>query len=81
MAKMRIYELARELVESGLAKDSKTLNTDIINLLVKKGVECTYFDTFEKIENFLINNCKHGDLLITMGAGNGYRIGEDLLAR
>ena len=39
MAKMRIYELARELVESGLAKDSKTLNTDIINLLVKKGVE------------------------------------------
>ena len=39
MAKMRIYELARELVENGLAKDSKTLNTDIINLLVKKGVE------------------------------------------
>ena len=39
MAKMRIYELARELVEKGLAKDSKTLNTDIINLLVKKGVE------------------------------------------
>ena len=39
MAKMRIYELARELVEKGLAKDSKTLNTDIINFLLKNGVE------------------------------------------
>ena len=39
MAKMRIYELARELVESGLAKDSKTLNTDIINLLSENGIE------------------------------------------
>ncbi|MCR4624495.1 MAG: translation initiation factor IF-2 [Lachnospiraceae bacterium] len=39
MAKMRIYELARELVEKGLAKDSKTLNTDIINFLSKNGVE------------------------------------------
>ena len=39
MAKMRIYELARELVESGLAKDSKSLNTDIINLLSENGIE------------------------------------------
>ncbi len=39
MAKMRIYELARELVEKGLAKDSKNLNVDIINLLSKNGIE------------------------------------------
>ena len=39
MAKMRIFELARELVEKVLAKDSKTLNTDIINFLLKNGVE------------------------------------------
>ncbi|MBP5305310.1 MAG: UDP-N-acetylmuramate--L-alanine ligase [Lachnospiraceae bacterium] len=54
---------------------------DIMNGLVKKGVDCTYFDTFEKIENFLINNCKHGDLLITMGAGNIAIVGEKLLLR
>ena len=39
MAKMRIYELARELVEKGLAKDSKNLNVEIINLLSKNGIE------------------------------------------
>ena len=39
MAKIRIYELARELVETGLVKDSKTLNSDIINLLSENGIE------------------------------------------
>ena len=39
MAKMRIYELAKELVESGLVKDSKSLNTDIITFLSQNGVE------------------------------------------
>ena len=30
-------------------------------------------------ENFLIKNCVHGDLLITMGAGNIVNVGENLL--
>ena len=54
---------------------------DIMNGLVKKGIECTYFSTFEEIEKYLINNCKHGDLLITMGAGNIAIVGENLLRR
>ena len=28
MAKMRIYELAKELLENGIVKDSKNLNTE-----------------------------------------------------
>ena len=39
MAKMRVYELARELVEKGLATESKNLNTEIINLLSQNGIE------------------------------------------
>ena len=35
--------------------------------------------TFEEIEDFLKKNCINGDLLITMGAGDVYKIGEDLL--
>ena len=34
------------------------------------------FPTFDEIENFLLNNCEAGDLLITMGAGDVVKIGE-----
>ncbi len=43
------------------------------------GKECHYFPTFAEIENFLLENCIKDDLLITMGAGDVLKIGEDLL--
>lgn len=45
----------------------------------KKGVDAYYFPTFDEIEAFLLENCIHGDVLITMGAGDVYKIGENLL--
>ena len=35
--------------------------------------------SFDEIEDFLLENCIHGDLLITMGAGDVVNIGEKLL--
>lgn len=52
---------------------------DIQKLLVDTGVDAYYFPSFEAIENFLLKNCTHGDLLITMGAGDVVLIGEKLL--
>jgi len=49
--------------------------------LKKRGTDVYYFSDFESIEEFVLNNCVHGDLLITMGAGNVVNIGEDLLKR
>jgi len=43
------------------------------------GKTCHYFETFEEIEKFILSNCKDGDLLITMGAGDVVNIGENLL--
>lgn len=43
------------------------------------GGECYYFPSFDEIENFLLENCTNGDLLITMGAGDVLKIGENLL--
>ena len=54
---------------------------DILRKLEEKGQEVYYFKEFKEIENFLINNCTHGDLLITMGAGDVVNIGENLLQR
>ena len=45
----------------------------------KLGTEAYYLPSFEEIEKFLRENCMHGDLLITMGAGDVYKIGDALL--
>lgn len=68
----KIYP-ARETDDLGIS--SQTL-CDRIN---EKNGNAIYLDTFEEIEKYLINNCKEGDLLITMGAGNVVEIGEKLV--
>ena len=35
----------------------------------------------DEIETYLLNNCAPGDLLITMGAGDVVKIGEQLLGK
>ncbi|MDD6291770.1 MAG: UDP-N-acetylmuramate--L-alanine ligase [Lachnospiraceae bacterium] len=52
---------------------------DILSRLKEKGKNAYYFPSFEEIEKFLLKNCVHDDLLITMGAGNVVEIGEALL--
>ena len=66
---------ARETDNLGIS--SGTLQAE----LRKMGKECDYFSTFEEIEEFLLKNCMHGDLLITMGAGDVYKIGGNLVQR
>ena len=45
----------------------------------KLGTDTHYFPSFAQIEAFLKENCRPGDLLITMGAGDVVTIGENLL--
>lgn len=52
---------------------------DLQKKLQELGKEVYYFPSFNEIENFLLENCIQGDLLITMGAGNVVNIGESLL--
>ncbi|MCR4993498.1 MAG: UDP-N-acetylmuramate--L-alanine ligase [Lachnospiraceae bacterium] len=47
----------------------------------KYGKDVYYFSSFDEAEKFLLVNCVSGDLLITMGAGNVVKIGEDLLGQ
>ena len=55
------------------------------NLLSKRinelGGNATSFETFDEIENYLLEELKKGDLLITMGAGDILRVGEFLLGK
>jgi UDP-N-acetylmuramate--alanine ligase len=52
---------------------------DLARELTKLGTEVHYFKSFDEIENFLLENCINGDLLITMGAGDIVSVGENLL--
>ncbi len=52
---------------------------DLLHKLKERGKDCYYFPTFEEIETFLRKKCMHGDLLITMGAGDIVNVGEHLL--
>lgn len=54
---------------------------DLKEELEKLGKEVYYFPCFDEIENFLLQNCTNGDLLITMGAGDIVTIGESLLGK
>jgi len=70
----KIYA-ARETDTLGVS--SQTLADEIS----KKGKEVYYFETFDEIENFLLQFCSDGDLLITMGAGDIVKVGENLLGQ
>lgn len=52
---------------------------DVKKEVEKNGTSCYYFPSFEEIEEFLKENSKNNDLLITMGAGDVVNIGEDIL--
>jgi len=57
--------------------NSKMLEEEI----TKNGDKAMYFNSFEKIVSFLTENAKKGDVVITMGAGDIFKIGEDLLKK
>ena len=45
------------------------------------GGNSTSFETFDEIENYLLEELRKGDLIITMGAGDILRVGEFLLGK
>ena len=52
---------------------------DLCKRICELGTPCECFPSFDEIEKFLQKNIIDGDLLITMGAGDVYKIGENLL--
>lgn len=66
------------------ARETDTLgisSRDLLRELQALNCDCYYFPSFDETENFLLQNCINGDLLITMGAGDVLKIGENLLGK
>ena len=66
---------ARETDNLGITSD--TLREKIEAL----GTPAHSFRSFDAIENYLLENAESGDLLLTMGAGDVYQIGEHILGK
>lgn len=76
--------LADKIILSDIyaAREVNTLeisSNDLYEELLHLGKEVYYMKSFDEIENFLLQHCTNGDLLITMGAGDIVTIGESLL--
>ena len=66
------------------ARETDTLGISSEMLAEKialKGTDAYFLPTFEEIEKFILEKCIHGDLLITMGAGDIVKVGENLLSK
>ncbi len=66
------------------ARETDTLGVrmeDLVKELEARDTEAYYFPSFSEIESFLEKNFLHRDLLITMGAGDAYLVGESLLSK
>ncbi len=64
------------------ARENDTLGMSselLAEAIRKRGTDSYYFPSFEEIEKFLLKNCQEGDVLITMGAGDVYKIGDSLI--
>ena len=65
------------------ARETDTLGISSANLAEKiraYGTPAEYISGVEEIRKFILKNCMHGDLLITMGAGDIVKVGEMLLS-
>ena len=64
------------------AREKNTIgisSKDLLKKLQEKGTDAVYFPSFDEIENYILENCSTGDVLITMGAGDIVKVGEKLL--
>ena len=64
---------ARERNTIGISSD------DLRKHMLEQNTNVYYIPKFEDIEDFLLQHVEEGDVLITMGAGDIYKVGDDLL--
>ena len=71
------------LAEIYAAREVNTLgisSKDVADRILERGTDAHYYPTFEEITAFLRSQVQPGDLLLTMGAGDVYKVGEAFLA-
>ena len=68
-----------KMIAFGILHAAGTTSENLAKDIAKRGVKVRYVDDFEDIENILKKELTAGDLVFTMGAGNVYTVGENIL--
>lgn len=69
-------------IYSAREKDTGEIHSkDLVDKLKAQGKNAIYIENFDCGKVFLEKNCQQGDMLITLGAGNVYLLGEMLLSK
>lgn len=77
-------KIADEVVLADIYAARETDTLGVSSAVLASDIGGKYFDSFDKIAEYLAQNAQKNDLVITMGAGDVYKIGiilRDLLAR
>lgn len=61
-------------------KDNGIIHSmDLSKALEEKGLDAIYIKSFEDIKSYLLEHAKENDIIVTMGAGNVYTVGDLIL--
>ncbi len=61
-------------------KDNGLIHSrDLVNAIFDKGFDAIYLGSFTEVEDYLMNHVKKDDIILTMGAGNVYMIGDSIV--
>ena len=61
------------------ADNGEIHSRDLVDAISKTGSDAIYLPTFEEIEEYLLKEATPNDVIVTMGAGNVYLIGESII--
>ncbi len=63
-------------------QDNGTIHSkDLVNAIQKKGSNAIYIESFQDVETYLRENTKENDIIVTMGAGNIYQVGDAIISQ
>jgi len=61
-------------------KDNGLIHSrDLVNAIFDKGFDAIYLGSFSEVEDYLMSHVKEDDIILTMGAGNVYMIGDSIV--
>lgn len=72
--------LIAEIFSSAREKGSNTISSALLAELIRQqGGNARYMNSFEEIQNYLSETIAPQDLVLTLGAGDIYKVGESLV--
>lgn len=72
-----VDELLLADIYAAREKDTGAVSSEMLGDSIRKNkVNCTNFNKFDDIVNYLNTNAKAGDLILTVGAGDVFKVGE-----